>query len=84
MDCPQISSKKSRKSIAVTFCHTRLGNQLSAFASTYSLWRRYGMHNYINDGQFQQLTKVFELPLKPQDKENGIGEWPYYVWNNGL
>ena len=71
-EAPQIS-------VASTFNPGRLGNQLSTFASLYSVWREFGIYNFIDHKQLDKLNKVFDLPEPDQDSD----DWPYFVWDNG-
>ena len=57
----------------------RIGNQLSRFASMYSVWREFGIYNFIDHGQLDILTNVFDLPESNKDSD----DWPYFVWNTG-
>ena len=75
--CVRMNTTNSFPSIAGAFCKTRLGNQLSAFASMYSLWRRFGIYNYITRDQYKRLNTVFDLP---NDKSKCVDDWPYFVW----
>ena len=68
----------SQPSVAGTFTKTRLGNQLSAFASLYSLWRRFGIYNFISPKQYQKLSEIFILP-RPKDPCRN--DWPYFFWS---
>ena len=70
---------ENRHSIAANFCRARLGNQLSAFSSQYSMWRKFGIYNYIDINQWEKLDKVFDLP-KPNLKDD---YWPFYIWVPG-
>ena len=67
-------------SIAATFTWQRLGNQLSAFATLYSVWRRLGVYHYINYDQLKRLSTVFDLPAP---KSGCIDDWPYFLWEAG-
>ena len=65
--------------LASTFCPGRLGNQLSAFASLYSVWREFGIYNFIGPVQLDRLNNVFDLPETGKD----TNDWPYFIWNEG-
>ena len=75
--CVRMATTHSSPSIGGAFCKTRLGNQLSAFASMYSLWRRYGIYNYIIPEQYERLNAVFDLPNR---KSECVDDFPYFVW----
>ena len=76
-NCIRMSVSEFQPSIAATFTWQRLGNQLSAFATLYSLWKRFGIYNYINTDQLERLSDVFDLP---EAKSGCINDWPYFVW----
>ena len=78
-NCARIGTNRFRPSMSGTFTKTRLGNQLSAFASLYSLWRRYGIYNYITPKQYTSLSEVFTLP---RPKSKCINDWPYFIWSS--
>ena len=77
-NCVRMSINATQPSLAATFTFTRLGNQLSAFATLYSIWRRFGIYNYINTDQLNRLTNVFDLP---KSKSGCIDDWPYFIWD---
>ena len=66
-------------SIAAAFTWQRLGNQLTVFATLYSVWRRFGIYHYINIDKVRRLNEVFDLP---QVKYACINDWPYFVWES--
>ena len=76
-NCVRMSINSTQPSLAATFTFTRLGNQLSAFATLYSIWRRFGIYNYINTDQLNRLSEVFDLP---KSKSDCIDDWPYFIW----
>ena len=76
-NCVRMSINATQPSLAATFTFTRLGNQLSAFATLYSIWRRFGIYNYINTDQLNRLSEVFDLP---KSKSECIDDWPYFIW----
>ena len=67
------------QSVASTFNPGRLGNQLSTFASLYSVWREFGIYNFVTPGQLDILNNVFDLP----ESDKHSNDWPYFVWNIG-
>ena len=69
----------SHPSVAANFCETRLGNQMSVFASQYSLSKEFGILNYFTDDQLAKLNAIFDIP-KPNSSAD---DWPYYLWDNG-
>ena len=75
-----MSTSEGQPSIAATFTWQRLGNQLSAFATLYSIWRRFGVYHYVNIDQIRKLSEVFDLPAS---KSGCIDNWPYFVWEAG-
>ena len=83
--CLRISDvvKNNNPSIAVSAIQqrtqTRLGNQLSNFASGYAIWRDFGILNYIDPKQLQILGKVFKLPTYKENDDSAS----YYVWLKG-
>ena len=76
--CERYKSGSSLPSVAGTFTKTRLGNQLSAFASLYSLWRRFGIYSFITPNQYQKLCEIFILP---RPKSTCSNDWPYFFWS---
>ena len=82
-DCIFLSriAKKRFTSLLSSFCRWRLGNQMSAFATGYTLWRRFGIRNFLVGDQFDMLRDVFDLPIP---KEKHVSEWPYYVWSESM
>ena len=84
--CQRIAdvAKKNNPSISVSAIQqrkqTRLGNQLSNFASGYAIWRDFGILNYMDPDQLKIIGKVFKLPTY-EEKDNNA---PYYVWLKGL
>lgn len=79
MDLEKSGSTGFNHSISTAFCKSRLGNQLSAFASQYAIWREFGIYNFIDRNQWEKLNEVFDLP-PPNINSN---EWPYYIWYPG-
>ena len=83
--CQRIADvgKKNRPSIAVSAIQqksqTRLGNQLSNFASGYAIWRDFGILNYIDPEQLQIIGKVFKLPHYEDEEDDAS----YYTWLKG-
>ena len=83
--CQRISDvvKKNNPSISVSAIQqrsqTRLGNQLSNFASGYAIWRDFGILNYMDPKQLQIIGKVFKLPTYEEKDDNAS----YYVWLKG-
>ena len=77
-NCIRMSIDYAHPSIAASFTYQRLGNQLSAFATLYSVWRQFGIYNYINTDQLTKISKVFDLP---SSKSVCINDWPYFVWD---
>ena len=78
-------SMKPTHSVATTVgpdrsCYGRLGNSLSTFASLYSVWREFGIYNFIGSCQQNDLTNAFDLPVRSSKDSN---DWPYYIWNKG-
>ena len=73
-----MSTSNEKPSIAAAFTWQRLGNQISAFATLYSVWRRLGVYHYINQDQLRRLNEVFDLPTA---KSGCIDDWPYFVWD---
>ena len=70
--------KKGYTSLLSSFCRWRLGNQMSAFATGFAVWRRFGIRNFLVGDQFDTLKDIFDLPV-PQT--NYIADWPFYVWS---
>ena len=71
-------------SIAMTFNPGRLGNQLSSFASLYSVWREFKIYNYISEKQWILLDSVFDLPTRNNNVlESKSAGWPYFIWTKG-
>ena len=83
--CQRIADvgKKNRPSIAVSAIQqksqTRLGNQLSNFASGYAIWRDFGILNYIDPVQLQIIGKVFKLPHYEDEEDDAT----YHTWLKG-
>ena len=75
-----ININPSHPSVAANFCETRLGNQMSVFASQYSLWKEFGILNYFTEDQLTKLNSIFDMP-KPNSSAD---DWPYYLWDNGV
>ena len=84
--CKRMSDvvKKNNPSIAVSAIQqrtfTRLGNQLSNFASGYAIWRDFGILNYVDPEQLAIIGKVFKLPTYNESDSNAS----YYVWRKGM
>ena len=76
-NCIRMSIKNAQPSVAASFTWQRLGNQLSAFSTLYSIWRQLGIYNYINADQLHKISEVFDLP---KSKSGCINDWPYFVW----
>ena len=83
--CQRITdvSKKNDPSISASAIQepqqSRLGNQLSNFASGYALWRDFGILNYMDPEQLKIIGKVFKLPTYEENDDNAS----YYVWHKG-
>ena len=58
---------------------TRLGNQLSNFASGYAIWRDFGILNYMDPEQLRIIGKVFKLPAHDETENDAC----YYTWLKG-
>ena len=69
------------RSVAVTFNSGRLGNQLSSFASLYSVWKEFNILNFISVGQWSKMDEVFDMPIHGNAIDGN--DWPYFIWNNG-
>ena len=83
--CQRIAdvAKKNNPSIAVSSIQrsqTRLGNQLSNFASGYAIWRDFGILSYMDPEQLHIIGKAFKLPKYEEDDDNAS----YYTWFKGL
>ena len=84
--CQRIAdvAKKNNPSISVSAIQqrsqTRLGNQLSNFASGYAIWRDFGILNYMDPEQLKIIGKVFKLPTYEENDDNAS----YYVWLKGI
>ena len=78
-DCLKLTRipKKNSMSVLTAFCRWRLGNQMSAFATGYALWRTFGVRNFIVGDHYEKLSEVFHLPVP---KQNYVSGWPYHVW----
>ena len=74
-------SLEPRHSVAVTFNSGRLGNQLSSFASLYSVWKEFKIYNFISVKQWSKMDEVFDLPIHGNALDGN--DWPYFIWNNG-
>ena len=75
-------AKKNNPSIAVSSIQrsqTRLGNQLSNFASGYAIWRDFGILNYMDPEQLHIIGKAFKLPKYNEEDDNAS----YYTWFKG-
>jgi hypothetical protein len=73
-----------RHSVATTFNPGRLGNQLSSFASLYSVWREFKIDNYISKKQWVMLDSIFDLPTRKNNElERESDGWPYFIWTKG-
>ena len=79
-ECVRMSTGDRQSSVAATFTWQRLGNQLSAFATLYSIWRRFSVYHYVNMDQIRRLSEVFDLPAS---KSGCIDDWPYFLWEAG-
>ena len=69
-------------SVAVTFNNGRLGNQMSSFASLYSVWREFGINYFITIPNWKKLNEVFDLPMSNDNLENIA--WPFYILSEGM
>ena len=69
-------------SVAATFNNGRLGNQMSSFASLYSVWREFKIYNFIKIQQYKKLGEVFDIPIGHNTSTNI--DWPFYIWNDGM
>ena len=78
--CNSLNLSIPLHSVAATFNPGRLGNQISSFASLYSVWREFKVRNFINMKQYKMLSDIFDLPIRKEASENV--EWPYYIWND--
>lgn len=83
--CKRISDvvKKNSSSIAVSAIQrkqTRLGDQLSNFATGYAIWRDFGILNYMDPKQLSIIGKAFKLPTYKETDNNAC----YYTWLKGL
>ena len=83
--CQRISgvAQNNGPSIAVSAIQqqhqTRLGNQLSNFASGYAIWRDFGILNYLDPEQLHIIGKAFKLPTYDEKDNNAT----YYKWVKG-
>ena len=48
--------------VASLHCNGRLGNQMTAFAACFALFKEYGMYHYLNAMQLKLLENVFAMP----------------------
>jgi hypothetical protein len=83
--CKRISDvvKKNSASIAVSSIQrkqTRLGDQLSNFATGYAIWRDFGILNYMDPKQLSIIGKAFKLPTYDERDNDAC----YYTWLKGL
>ena len=83
--CKRISDvvKKNSSSIAVSSIQrkqTRLGDQLSNFATGYAIWRDFGILNYMDPKQLSIIGKAFKLPIYDETDNDAC----YYTWLKGL
>ena len=69
-----------KPSIVTSFGHGRTGNQLCYFATGYSLWRDYGILNFLAKRQIDMLENIFVLPKLDEESDNS----PYYAWREGM
>ena len=83
--CKRIAdvAKKNSPSIAVSSIQrkqTRLGDQLSNFATGYAIWRDFGILNYMDPKQLSIIGKAFKLPSYDETDNDAC----YYTWLKGL
>ena len=68
-----------KPSIAASFGDGRTANQLCNFASGYALWKQYGILNFLDEHQYELLSKTFDLPKLDEESDNSS----YYIWRKG-
>ena len=68
-----------KPSIAASFGDGRTANQLCNFATGYALWKQYGFLNFLDEHQYELLSKTFDLPKLDEENDNSS----YYIWRKG-
>ena len=68
-------------SVGTTFNDGRLGNQLSSFATLYSVWREFNIYNFIGEQEWAVIVEVFDLPTVDVGLESN--NWPYFIRTTG-
>ena len=69
-------ARPQKSVVASLHCNGRLGNQMTAFAACFALFKEYGMYHYVTAMQLNLLKNVFDMPILVNSDDAS-----YYLWD---